>query len=167
MGWTGTQTSQSASELITEEIEYGGTHKVVKRSGRYYAIENKETGEVFGLVGLTQRDGNGWVYTKLVDETMGPNEDSPPAAILDLLTPTDAKYALSWRKRARANIELKKSQPKLKPGDTVRLAKPITFMDGIKRDTFTLVKQFTFTDDRGYSIRLPRQWKTRYEWSIV
>ena len=49
-------------------------------------------------------DGHGWGY-KDVDETMGPNEISFPYTWLDLLTPTDSKYANEWRARVKARGE--------------------------------------------------------------
>lgn len=45
-----------------------------------------------------------WGY-KEVDETMGPNEISFPYTWLDLLTPTDSKYANEWRARVKARGE--------------------------------------------------------------
>lgn len=45
-----------------------------------------------------------WGY-KDVDETMGPNEISFPYTWLDLLTPTDSKYANEWRARVKARGE--------------------------------------------------------------
>ncbi len=167
-GWTGTHTDQPAHELVTEEIEWGNPqrHRVLKRSGRYYAVETIETGEVWGLVALTSRN-EGMVYTKLVDESMGPNERSAPASILDLLSePAPNEWAEEWRKNCRDNLERRAAQPKLKTGDVVKFAKPIRFADGTDRDTFTFVKQFTFQSNWG-RVRLPKNWKQRYDWKVV
>lgn len=49
-------------------------------------------------------DPYNWGY-KDVDETMGPNEISFPYTWLDLLTPTDSKYANEWRARVKARGE--------------------------------------------------------------
>lgn len=45
-----------------------------------------------------------WGY-KEIDESMGPNEISFPYTWLDLLTPTDSKYANEWRTRVKARGE--------------------------------------------------------------
>lgn len=51
-----------------------------------------------------KNDPYNWGY-KDVDETMGPNEISFPYTWLDLLTPTDSKYANEWRARVKARGE--------------------------------------------------------------
>lgn len=51
-----------------------------------------------------KNDPCNWGY-KDVDETMGPNEISFPYTWLDLLTPTDSKYANEWRARVKARGE--------------------------------------------------------------
>lgn len=49
-------------------------------------------------------DPYNWGY-KDVCESMGPNEISFPYTWLDLLTPTDSKYANEWRARVKARGE--------------------------------------------------------------
>ena len=74
----------------------------------YAAIKDKKTGEVFCGVILT-RTREGWEFGyKALTEYDGPVEDKCPKSILDLLTPTDNKYALGWRERCRKNYEIKK-----------------------------------------------------------
>lgn len=51
-----------------------------------------------------KNDPYNWGY-KDVEETMGPNEISFPYTWLDLLTPTDSKYANEWRARVKARGE--------------------------------------------------------------
>lgn len=51
-----------------------------------------------------KNDPCNWGY-KDVDETMGPSEISFPYTWLDLLTPTDSKYANEWRARVKARGE--------------------------------------------------------------
>lgn len=47
--------------------------------------------------------GNGeWIY-KDMDETCEPCETKCPKRILDMLTPTESKYALTWRKKCYEN----------------------------------------------------------------
>ena len=57
-----------------------------------------------------------------------------PAKLLDLLSPTTAKYALAWRKRCRDNAA--RNNRRLKPGDTIRFATPLRFADGSEGQTF-------------------------------
>lgn len=168
MGWTGTYTERPAHEVVTEELESGGEWKVIARSGKYYVIERQgnpdSNPQRLAVVGLVER-GEGMVYTKLVDETMGPVEDNCPTRLLDLL-PAEApnEYAAEWRARCRANAEAKAAMPKLAKGDRVRLAEPIKFMNGMEADTFTFEGRFTFTASNGTLVRLPKNWKMRYEW---
>lgn len=51
-----------------------------------------------------KNDPCNWGY-KDVCESMGPNEISFPYTWLDLLTPTDSKYANEWRARVKARGE--------------------------------------------------------------
>ena len=51
-----------------------------------------------------KNDPYNWGY-KDVCESMGPNEISFPYTWLDLLTPTDSKYANKWRARVKARGE--------------------------------------------------------------
>lgn len=51
-----------------------------------------------------KNDQYNWGY-KDVCESMGPNEISFPYTWLDLLTPTDSKYANGWRTRVKARGE--------------------------------------------------------------
>lgn len=51
-----------------------------------------------------KNDPYNWGY-KDVCESMGPNEISFPYTWLDLLTPTDSKYANEWRARVKARGE--------------------------------------------------------------
>src|SRR3546814_15017544 len=73
------------------------------------------------------RDGHQFGY-KDMSENMGPCEADCPAAILELLSPTDHEYALDWRARCRANLVLRAR--KLSDGDRIRLPEPLTFTDG-------------------------------------
>src|SRR3546814_16727894 len=80
-------------------------------------------GIVFAVVCLVRwnprsRDGHQFGY-KDMSENMGPCEADCPAAILELLSPTDHEYALDWRARCRANLVLRAR--KLSDGDRIRL----------------------------------------------
>src|SRR3546814_10831371 len=63
-----------------------------------------------------------------MSENMGPCEADCPAAILELLSPTDHEYALDWRARCRANLVLRARN--ISDGDRIRLPEPLTFTDG-------------------------------------
>jgi hypothetical protein len=132
----------------------------------YYAVETIETGEVFGLVAITGRDRD-MVYTKLVDESMGPSDRDCPPKILNLLSePAPNEWAAEWREDSRKRAAAKAAMPKVKAGDTIKFAEPIKFQNGFEVDTLKFVKQFTFSHN-GYRFRLPKNWKTRYNWEVV
>lgn len=167
MGTISYHTSLSYPEAVTSDIESGGSHKVVKRSGRYYAVEEVKTGDVFAVVALGRKT-RGEVSIKLVDEGMGPFHWDCPASILNLLSPTTSEYALKWRDECRTQIELKKAQPKLQEGAVVVLATPVRFTDGVETDRFVFQKNSRFirsTD--GEIVSLGQSWKTRLNWSVV
>jgi hypothetical protein len=93
---------------------------------------------VFAAVILTIRNNGEWCY-KDMEESMGPCEAQAPQKLLDLLSPTTKEYALSWRERCRQSAAL--TGRKIAHGDTIRLAEPLTFNDGIERDTFTVQRE--------------------------
>ena len=112
----------------------------------YAAIEllrlNKPR-EVFAAVCLVKynpRDREGYIFGyKDMDETMGPYESACPAAILDLLTPTDSESALQWRARCRMAAEERAGKPKLRSGQIVVFEAPMTFSDGVTLDRLEVV----------------------------
>ncbi|KKM23342.1 hypothetical protein LCGC14_1616130 [marine sediment metagenome] len=169
MGWTGyPNTNKTAHELVVEEIEWGSPqrHKVVAHSGKYYAVENLQTGEVWGLVALIDR-GDGEIATKLVDESMGPYETECPASVLNRLTePAPNDYARQWRQKCRERLARMAKQPRLRPGDQIRFARPVEFRGGIEVSDMHFVGGFTFLAGH-LRLKLPRNWKTRYEWELV
>ncbi|MFP1133055.1 antirestriction protein [Asticcacaulis sp. W401b] len=107
----------------------------------YAAVERVLTADgvrsVFAVICLfryTPKAKDGYIFaSKDMDETVGPYERRCPAAILDLLTPTDYEYAIGWRADCRANLAMareKQRRPRPKEGDIVVLAEPVTFRDG-------------------------------------
>ncbi len=72
-------------------------------------------------------------------ENAGPCEADCPAAILDLLSPTEHEHALDWRARCRANLA--RRARKLADGDRIRLEAPVTFSDGHKGQEFVVCKR--------------------------
>lgn len=142
MGWTGTHRPRGQSLKDFFQEQWGsGTNTIldfatVKRSTCYAAVQNNQTGEVFGVVILVKysRDYHYNITYKDMDETMGPNESECPARILALLSPTTHKYALAWRERCRANL----AKPVPKYGDVIRFDAPLHFTNGWEDDTFTV-----------------------------
>jgi hypothetical protein len=61
---------------------------------------------------------------------MGPCEAECPAAILDLLTPTDNAHATEWRKRCRVVAERRALRPRLRNGWMLVFDEPLSFSDG-------------------------------------
>lgn len=99
--------------------------------------------EVVGLVCLVRynpRDREGYVFGyKDMDETMGPCECECPAAILDLLTPTDNGHANEWRARCRANLIRRAAKPKLRSGEVVSFEQRRRFTDGASFERMEVV----------------------------
>lgn len=110
---------------------------LVKMRTYYAAVEQirpDKPREVFAAVCLVRynpRDAEGYVFGyKDMTEHMGPCEAECPTAILDLLTPTDAEYAIAWRERCRAAVSARARQPRLRNGWTLVFDEPIAFTDG-------------------------------------
>ncbi len=136
MGWMfvdkGNQSaSEHLKEMLTFESESGDFKAqpldiaIVKMRTAYVAMEHtyKTSGkrEVFAAVILLDYrpyDYYNFGY-KDMDETMGPYETECPQRILELLTETDNKNALEWRRKCVENINKRKAAPALKKGATL------------------------------------------------
>ena len=96
------------------------------------------------LVNYNPRDREGYIFGyKDMDESVGPNESECPAAILDLLTPTEYPYAKAWRERCRANLAARRvlsNKPSPRAGQTILFDEPLSFSDGRRLDRFDVVK---------------------------
>lgn len=113
--------------------------KSKKPDAETYGYETDALGRhVFAAVILTSRAGGEWCY-KDMEESMGPCEAQAPQKLLDMLSPTTKDYALSWRDRCRAHAA--RTRRVIAHGDTIQLAEPLTFGDGIERSTFTVQKE--------------------------
>jgi hypothetical protein len=169
MGWTGGKlphgTSFSAKAALEFEFpESDLVSRVVacSRLGNvvYAAVRGSAVGEgVWGLVLLCERE-DGMLWTKPIDETMGPSEAHCPAKILDLLSPTTNEHALDWRKACRENLLKKAMQVKISAGTTICFAQPLMFRDDVARDTFTRLddKKNLWRAEDGTRVRLaPRK----------
>ena len=110
---------------------------LVRMRTYYAAVEQLSEGRARGvfavvcLVRYNPRDREGYIFGyKDMDETMGPCEAECPAAILDLLTPTDNAHATEWRARCRAVAEQRALRPRLRNGWMLVFDEPLTFCDG-------------------------------------
>jgi hypothetical protein len=131
MGWTAGELQERFTSRAAIAFDLGDefADRVIDtaRYGRviYAAVRSADGREVFGLVLLTERQGN-VLYTKPVSEDMGPAEDRCPARILDLLTAPSNDHAREWRTRCRARL----ARPRPRRGQAVTFAKPLRFTNG-------------------------------------
>jgi len=153
MGWTSytRPPGQSDLEHLRQELfdhddcKYELLDGATVRHTFYAAVRAIETGEVWALVvlqhrncGRSRHDGSNYARKEL-EECMGPAEDRCPARILALLSdPPENEYARQWRERCQVNLVAAASKPALKNGMQFRVAKPWTFADSVKEDTFTV-----------------------------
>jgi len=146
----------------------------------FYAAA-KEGDEVYALVFLIHRSRGYYNFgVKTMDETVGPGSYDCPDRILDLLTPTDSKWANEWREecrkqnKAKAEARAKAKDNKVTDGSTIRLANPLNFQGGHTAQEFRLRVDGRRrrwvgnpgTDDQ-FLCRLPRDWATLYQWEKI
>lgn len=154
MGWTildrplrrgETVDSFMRSEMSWREHDAatGDLHEIldtsIDGSVWYAAVQVTKAGgesRVFALVSLTTKRG-GFGY-KDMSEHAGPNECACPLRIINLLTPTDGEYANDWRERCRQHAASKRLSVKVKPGDRVTFAQPVSF-GGVPLTDFVVV----------------------------
>lgn len=123
MGWDGDRVKywkNGKPDIIAESEArwYWGDGKdkfevlkaVAKGSVIYSAIKVKETGEVFGVVSLTRKDGD-YLMFKDMSEDVGPFYYDCPKSVLNLLTPTQNEEALKWREKCVEYAKDKKTNP--------------------------------------------------------
>lgn len=121
MGWTSYHVDGNIDKKAECRKNIGELYPVLKdtmRGNTYYAAVKNENpdsehyGDVFGLVIKTSVDNKeyfNFAY-KMIEDNMGPCEAECPKAILDLLTPTDSKWANEWRDRCYKNLEHTKNR---------------------------------------------------------
>lgn len=185
MGWSTYHrpAGQTDREHFTAELETS-RHEILDcatvKNVFYAAVRTKETGQVWAWVCLIHRaprDYYNFGY-KSMDETVGPNAADCPARILDLLTPTDSKYAVEWREACRKNLarkaEAKKSTAKVTDGTVIKLATPLNFQGGLTAQEFRLrvngrTRRWLANPDtdQAFLCRLPQDWATRYTWEKI
>ena len=98
--------------------------------------------ETFALVCLTSKGnqrGDGFGY-KTMSDGVGPIECACPARILDLLTPTDSKFANDWRQRCRDHSKIARQRRASvpTPGARVTFNPPLTY-SGVTIADFVVV----------------------------
>ena len=149
MGWTTLHRDKGTSDREFFEREFptmlGTNGKIVKcatvRNVFYAAVRNHDDapylpGQTWALVVLIQRTRGDYNFGyKEMDETVGPNANDCPAAILDLLSPTDNEWALEWRASCRAKAD----KPKVTAGTRVRFMYPLRFTNGDELTVFERV----------------------------
>jgi hypothetical protein len=164
MGWTAGQLAGPATALNLIEFECGADFRARviathKKGGVVYAAVRHHTDDlVFALVLLVERR-DGVVFTKAMTDPEGPCYYDCPASILDLLTPTDDKYATRWRQRCRD----RSARPKPRKGQKVRFAEPIRFTDGTSGAVFTFLGRTRFATEDGGHVAIPRWADRAYE----
>lgn len=102
--------------------------------------------EVWACVCLTRynpkaRDGDIFGY-KDMEESMGPYHYDCPAAILDLLTPTNNQNALAWRAKCREAAVQRRNlaaKPKPRPGQIIVFEAPLEFSNGTRFERMEVV----------------------------
>lgn len=108
-------------------VYYAAVEPLVRYAGRdeqgnsiYEDVpENeRETWAAVFLTSVNMRDYYNFAY-KDMSEDMGPYDSQCPLSILNLLSPTENKYANEWRERCRANAKTKNTLGKLPVGTTI------------------------------------------------
>src|SRR4030095_19238 len=183
MGWTTYYRAPGQTDREHFQEELRDDLKIIDsttiKNVFYAACKDEKTGEVFALVYLIHRTRGYYNFgVKAMDETVGPCEHECPDRILDLLTPTDSKWANEWRETCRrvnaAKAEARAKNTKVKDGSTIRLALPLNFQNGMQAREFKLHvngRRRAWTANPGTSgqfiCRLPRDWATRYSWERI
>jgi len=93
---------------------------------------------VFAATFQTRRDRDGWAY-RAIEEGAGPATALAPRSLIEMLSPTQSKWANSWRSRCLTNAA--RRARRLSDGDIIELAEPLEFSDGRKRSTFKVIKE--------------------------
>lgn len=170
MGWTEYHASYYKNGKVNRKAEMDNMFnwedenrkcEVLKSSmvgSTYYAAVkslNKTNGYecVWAAICLTNtnmREYFNFAY-KDMDETCGPYKYDCPKGILDLLSPTENKYALEWRKQCYENLAKKKNPNgfgKLPVGSVVKVIMPFDTKYFGKGQEVRLQKQRRFGSNR-------------------
>ena len=169
MGWTteivnfGRKDREKIKEHIAklytcenEKFTWRVLYQSLKSNALYQAVERVEKAsgkvEVFASIVLYSFEGRGWSYEfgyKEMDETCCPYYFEAPKKLIDMLTPTDSKYANEWRNEVMKKYGADK-KPTVKVGDTIKFSKPLEFTSGIVAQTFKYCVQQLFGGKKQY-----------------
>ncbi|BCV23258.1 hypothetical protein [Gelria sp. Kuro-4] len=171
MGWDylHLEKGRSIKDFLREEFTHSGENysykvldcAIVNLREAYLAVEHvDETGnrEVYAVVCLLNYTDDYYNFGfKSIDETMGPYQYNCPKRILELLTPTENKYAQEWRAKCWERLKEKAARPKLQKGMVICFTKPIRFTNGRVESVFRVedVRRLLLSDRSGnrYKIR--------------
>ena len=131
---------------------------VVERKTAYLACRitrEHQAPYVFAAVCFLEyrpRDHYNFGYRDM-DESSGPHAFDCPERILKLLTdlPEPSEHSRNWRVASWANLEKRRSAPKLARRVRIKTAKPVEFRGGVSESFFTCVdpKRLLFTGSFG------------------
>ena len=156
------------SSLVGMRTWYAACEQIDGTSGA------REVFAIVCLVSYNPRSKDGHVFGfKDMTEHMGPCEANCPAAILDLLTPTDHENAVEWRNRCRAALDQAR-RAVLRDGDMIVFPHEIAFSDGQTSRRFCVTKRGRRTvfhipgpnGDLRAQLYQIRNWKTA-QWTVI
>lgn len=149
-------------QIVTDQVNYTCekyTDKVVYGRQRgsvcYLAVRttNHETNEsvVNGLVVLTSIDSKSSFNfgTKYISETMGPHYYHAPKKLIEMLSPTDSKFANEWRQQCLSNVG--KNTKRKKDAEILR-SLPLGSVIRIADPAGTRVSPYMFSGHRRYKV---------------
>jgi hypothetical protein len=143
---------------VLDHAQVGSTFYVVARD----VAEGPMFGTITAFVILVDRRSRDYFNYGHKDQTwdLGPTETKCPDRLLDLLPEPPNEWAEAWVRECRAYNRQVKTNRRVKPGQTVRLAAPLSFTDGVERDTFTYEGGSNFRSSDGVRVRITR-WRER------
>lgn len=161
MGWISYHATHYKNDRIDRKAELDSlwetdaTFKILKSSviGSTYYAAVKGDDRIFGMVILTHTDMKdcfNFSY-KEISEDAGPYYYDCPKGILDLLTPTDNKYANVWREKCYENIKAKRDPNalmNLPEGSKIKVIMPCDTMLYSKGDEVILTKHKNYMTKR-------------------
>lgn len=159
MGWDGTIPTHYKGFKVDKKAELDDEYTWESEDRVYTIVKSSMVGSVYygalkihcknedkedfitAIVAPTRMD-NGFLMKKTMEESVGPYYYDCPTSILELLSPTEDKWALKWR----AKCYQKKRFPnlsKLKEGTIIRFICPVDTRFYKEGETITLEKTKT------------------------
>jgi hypothetical protein len=108
MGWTGTydrsiKTIQDRKRFILNEFnQENRIIDIAYKGTTFYCAYKQNDNQVIGLVILTEKNGDEFLYKEMTENSM-PYKFDCPKRIINKLTPTDNELANTWRKKCLEN----------------------------------------------------------------